>query len=114
MLEAMARNETAAAAAMPPREAGRQISAQNSANIRYQGASTPLLAISMTAVGSSTTEQASNTRNPAPVTWPRLAWNTKIAQEEATRAPAMANPAAASRMGNLATTSAISWGTNWR
>jgi hypothetical protein len=52
-----------AATAIPAPERGRHSSAQNTANSRYQGTSIPLLATSMTAVGSSTTLAASTARS---------------------------------------------------
>ena len=93
--EDAAAKQTRAAAAIPMRDRGRQSSAQNTANSRYQGEFTPLLAISMIAVGSSSTLTASRTRSAGVRTWPEQAWKTNTAQQDAIVAPASAKATAA-------------------
>ena len=64
VVEAAVAKATTAATAIPVRDLGRHSTAQNSANSRYQGAPTPLSAISSGATGSSTTARPSTARRP--------------------------------------------------
>jgi hypothetical protein len=65
---------TSAAMAIPVRVRGRQSSAQNVPSMRYQGEPVALSAISMVAIGISTTAVASRTRSAREWICPALAW----------------------------------------
>lgn len=68
-----AAKQTRAAVSAAASDRGRHSSAQNVANIRYQGEFAPLLAISTSAVGSRITLAASRTRSAGVRTWPEQA-----------------------------------------
>jgi len=99
VVEAAVKNPTAAAPAIPARVPGRHRTAQNSANSRYQGASTPLSAISIRATGNSTTARASTNRSTRERTCPELTWKMNSAHPTVMSAPVIAKAAAASRSG---------------
>src|SRR5437763_10803175 len=107
-----AAKQTRAATAAPAGERGRQTSAQNAANSRYQGEFTPVLAIEASEVGSRITLAASRACSASVRTWPEQAKQTNTAQQDAITAPVTAKPTAASRNGSLATASPISRGTS--
>jgi len=98
LLEAAAK-ATNAATAIPAGVRGRHSSAQNIASSRYQGVLTPLSAISIGAVGNSTTATPSRARSPTDLTWPALAWKTNRPQAAATTAPDTARNRATSGSG---------------
>ena len=98
-VDAAVKKPMAAAAAIPVRVLGRHKHAQNSAKFMYQGASTPLSAISIRAMGNSTTARASTNRSSGERTCPALTWKINSAHPAVMNAPAIEKAAAASRSG---------------